>query len=220
VSPDPNLRHAAALALTVVAEGCAEPLRKRLPEALALLLGALRDGDEKVRAAAAFAIGQMAEYVQPEVLEHHAQVRRWPCSFACAVRWRLRWHVPGCRQRWDARPSTAGGEWQTPRTPSPTEPPKVLPALLELLSGGSVGQDLLERLIYALDAYVENMEPETILPYMGPLMGLLGSVLSGPTTGAHKEALSCLASVVAAAGRGFAPYAGETRGPRPPARVA
>jgi HEAT repeat protein len=76
-SPDPNHRHAAALALTVVAEGCADPLRKRLPEALALLLALLRDGDETVRSAAAFAIGQMAEYVQPEVVEHHAQVRVW-----------------------------------------------------------------------------------------------------------------------------------------------
>ncbi|KAI8467320.1 MAG: armadillo-type protein [Monoraphidium minutum] len=159
-SPDPNQRHAAALALTVVAEGCADPLRRKLPEALGLLLGLLRDGDEGVRGAAAFAVGQMAEYVQPEVLDHHAQV---------------------------------------------------LPALLEALTTGAPSKDLLERLIYALDAYVENMSPEAVAPYVDPLMRLLGAVLGGGAGGggggAQKEALSCLASLVAAAGKGFTPYA-------------
>ena len=170
-SPDKNERHAAMLALTVVAEGCADPLRKRLPDALGLLLRGLRDPDDSVRAAAAFAIGQLAEYVQPEILDHHALV---------------------------------------------------LPALLEALtgagaggssgggaggSGGAPSKDFAERLIYALDAFVENMTPEAIVPYMGPLMAVLGAALSAPAGGAHKEALGCLASVVAAAGKGFQPYA-------------
>jgi hypothetical protein len=99
-------------------------------------------------------------------------------------------------------------------TPTPTHPPrpKVLPALLEVVNAGTPSQDLLEKLIYALDAFVENMSSESVLPYVPPLMQLLGAVLSGPSAGAHREALSCLASVVAAAGKSFHPYASELGG--------
>ena len=76
-----------------------------------------------------------------------------------------------------------------------------------MLTAGAPSKDLLERLIYALDAFVENMSSEAILPYMHALMQLLGAVLGGPNVRAHKEALSCLASVVAAAGKAFQPYA-------------
>lgn len=97
--------------------------------------------------------------------------------------------------------------WHACKT-CPRPLPQVLPALLEVVSGGAPSQDLLERLIYALDAYVEHMSPEAIVPYMGPLMQLLGAVLSRPDVGAHKEALSCLASIIVAADKSFQPYAG------------
>jgi hypothetical protein len=213
-SPDPNQRHAAALALTVVAEGCADALRRRLPQALGLLLGALRDGDEGVRSAAAFAIGQMAEYVQPEVLEHHAQVGAR--VGALRVCWLVCRGCGGGPRGWSfGEGELCGDAPLRPPTPAPPPPlpqtpaPQVVPALLELLNSGAPNPDMLERLIYALDAYVENMSPDAITPYMGPLMQLLGAVLASPAAAsAHKEALSALTSVVAAAGKSFSPYAG------------
>lgn len=59
------------MVLAVLAEGCAEPLRKRLPQALPLLLSALSDQASEVRGAAAFAVSQFAEWLQPDVLQHY-----------------------------------------------------------------------------------------------------------------------------------------------------
>lgn len=73
-SPDPNRRHAAMLGLAVMAEGCAEPLRKRLQTALPLVLSLLSDGSSEVRGAAAFALGQFSEYLVPDVMQHYKDV--------------------------------------------------------------------------------------------------------------------------------------------------
>ncbi|WIA30405.1 hypothetical protein OEZ86_000490 [Tetradesmus obliquus] len=73
-SPDPNRRLAAMLGLAVMAEGCAEPLRKRLQTALPLVLSLLSDGSSEVRGAAAFALGQFSEYLVPDVMQHYKDV--------------------------------------------------------------------------------------------------------------------------------------------------
>ena len=43
-------------------------------EVLGLLLGGLADSDPRVRGAACFALGQLAEHTQPEVTTHYAEV--------------------------------------------------------------------------------------------------------------------------------------------------
>lgn len=58
----------------VLAEGCAEPLRKRLPQILPPLLAALTDPEGEVRGSAAFALGQFSEYLQPDITRHYQQV--------------------------------------------------------------------------------------------------------------------------------------------------
>ncbi|KAF8069426.1 IPO4 [Scenedesmus sp. PABB004] len=73
-SPDPHRRAAGMMVCAVLSEGCAEPLRRRLGAALPLLLAGLADGAAPVRAAAAFALGQFAEYLQPEILGHYREV--------------------------------------------------------------------------------------------------------------------------------------------------
>jgi hypothetical protein len=63
--------------LAVLCEGCADELRPRLAEALPLLLTCLGDAaSADVRGAAAFALGQAAEHLQPEISsgECHALV--------------------------------------------------------------------------------------------------------------------------------------------------
>jgi len=67
--------------LAVMCEGCAELLRKRLEEdILPLVLAGLRDPDQNVRGAAAFAIGQMSEFMAYDVVSHYAAVL--PAVFA------------------------------------------------------------------------------------------------------------------------------------------
>lgn len=73
-SPDPLFREAAVTSLGVIAEGCAEVMRKRLKELLPVILAGLRDGDKEVRGQSAFALGLFAESLQPEMVEHYEQV--------------------------------------------------------------------------------------------------------------------------------------------------
>lgn len=73
-SPDMHRRAAAMMVCAVLAEGCSEALRKRLPQVLPLLLAALQDPEGDVRGVAAFALGQFSEYLQPEILEHYQEV--------------------------------------------------------------------------------------------------------------------------------------------------
>jgi hypothetical protein len=60
--------------LAVMAEGCSEPLRKRLQQALPLVLSLLADSSSEVRGAAAFALGQFSEYLVPDVMQHYKDV--------------------------------------------------------------------------------------------------------------------------------------------------
>ncbi|KAG1334688.1 importin-4 [Cocos nucifera] len=74
---DPKYREASVTALGVVSEGCFELLKDKLEYVLNIVLGALKDQEQMVRGAAAFALGQFAEYLQPEILSHYGSVL--PC---------------------------------------------------------------------------------------------------------------------------------------------
>ena len=65
-APDPRVRRAGCVALLVVVEGCADGLRPRLADPLAVVAAGLRDPAPGVRGQAAFALGQLAEHCQPE----------------------------------------------------------------------------------------------------------------------------------------------------------
>lgn len=72
---DPKRRHAATACLGIVAEGCAEGLSKVAPEVTPLVVRALRDPSPDVRGAAAFTLGQFAEFLNyPEEAAAHAGV--------------------------------------------------------------------------------------------------------------------------------------------------
>ncbi|GAX82443.1 hypothetical protein CEUSTIGMA_g9871.t1 [Chlamydomonas eustigma] len=73
-SPEPNTRRGALNALAVIAEGCAEALRKKCKSLLPLVLSGLADLDVRVRGAAAFALGQFSEHLQPEFMSHYETV--------------------------------------------------------------------------------------------------------------------------------------------------
>ncbi|XVE91917.1 hypothetical protein REPUB_Repub01dG0052500 [Reevesia pubescens] len=74
---NPKFREASVTALGVVSEGCAELMKEKLEPVLQIVLGALRDQEQMVRGAASFALGQFAEYLQPEIISHYASVL--PC---------------------------------------------------------------------------------------------------------------------------------------------
>lgn len=78
-NPDHNWREASVMALGVISEGCYEVMKSQLEDVLNLVLEALNDGEKMVRGAASFALGQFAEHLQPEIVEHYQRVL--PCIF-------------------------------------------------------------------------------------------------------------------------------------------
>ncbi|KAL0659874.1 hypothetical protein Bca4012_080459 [Brassica carinata] len=70
-SPDLKFREASVTALGVISEGCYDLIKEKLDIVLNIVLGALRDPEKMVRGAASFALGQFAEYLQPEILSHY-----------------------------------------------------------------------------------------------------------------------------------------------------
>ncbi|MQL91136.1 hypothetical protein Taro_023748 [Colocasia esculenta] len=74
---NPKYREASVTVLGVISEGCYELLKDKLEHALHIVLGALRDQEQMVRGAASFALGQFAEYLQPEIISHYEIVL--PC---------------------------------------------------------------------------------------------------------------------------------------------
>ncbi|XP_076920880.1 uncharacterized protein LOC143582105 [Bidens hawaiensis] len=76
-SVDPKFREAAVTVLGVVSEGCFELMKEKLGPVLHIVLGGLRDPEQVVRGASSFALGQFAEYLQPEIISHYESVL--PC---------------------------------------------------------------------------------------------------------------------------------------------
>lgn len=74
---NPKFREASVTALGVISEGCTEWMKNKLDATLHIVLGALRDPEQMVRGAAAFALGQFAEHLQPEIVSHYESVL--PC---------------------------------------------------------------------------------------------------------------------------------------------
>ncbi|KAF2531371.1 hypothetical protein F2Q70_00033183 [Brassica cretica] len=70
-STDLKFREASVTALGVISEGCYDLIKEKLDIVLNIVLGALRDPEKMVRGAASFALGQFAEYLQPEILSHY-----------------------------------------------------------------------------------------------------------------------------------------------------
>ena len=67
-------RRAALTALAMTAEGCAEAYAQRLDALLPIVYGGCKDAVQVVREAACIAIGQFAQFLQPEIISHYEQV--------------------------------------------------------------------------------------------------------------------------------------------------
>eukprot|EP00741_Cyanophora_paradoxa_P021221 tig00000237_g20482.t1 len=73
-SPHPAERRAGQIILGVASEGCREVMRDKLNELLPVVYAGTTDGELHVREAACIALAQFAEFLQPEIFEHHANL--------------------------------------------------------------------------------------------------------------------------------------------------
>lgn len=74
-SDKPSQRRAAYLAIAVIAEGCSEAIRqKHLPTSVQAICEGILDKDAQVRNAALFALGQFADFLQPDMGKYANQV--------------------------------------------------------------------------------------------------------------------------------------------------
>ena len=80
-SEDECARRAALIATGVLAEGCSDAMRTQLDELSSFVSTGASDAAPVVRDAACFAIGQFAEYLQPDVIAYHATIL--PAVFNC-----------------------------------------------------------------------------------------------------------------------------------------
>ncbi|KAL8116773.1 hypothetical protein AgCh_023070 [Apium graveolens] len=71
---NPKFREASVTSLGIVSEGCSDLMKSKLEPILLIVLGALGDSEQMVRGAASFAMGQFAEYLQPEICDHYESV--------------------------------------------------------------------------------------------------------------------------------------------------
>ena len=75
VSTDPYTRKAGLVCLAVVSEGCSDYIRhKHLKAFLELAYKSVQDENQVVRNAALFALGQFAEYFQPDISKFAAEL--------------------------------------------------------------------------------------------------------------------------------------------------
>jgi hypothetical protein len=58
----------------MTAEGCAEVYTRHLDDLLRIAFAGCKDAVQAVREAACIAIGQFAQYLQPEIISHYEQV--------------------------------------------------------------------------------------------------------------------------------------------------
>ena len=71
INGDPKIRKAGCALLGVIVEGISDAIRPVLASLVPELLKKVQDPDEKVRETGLFAIGQVSEHCQPEILFHH-----------------------------------------------------------------------------------------------------------------------------------------------------
>ncbi|KAI3752743.1 hypothetical protein L2E82_24780 [Cichorium intybus] len=73
-SLDLKFREASVMILGLISEGCSELMKENLQHILYIVFVGLRDTEPIVRGAASFALGQFAEYLQPEIISHYETV--------------------------------------------------------------------------------------------------------------------------------------------------
>ncbi|KAK1386133.1 importin-4 [Heracleum sosnowskyi] len=71
---NPKFREASVTSLGIISEGCSDLMKSKLEPILLIVLGSLGDSEQMVRGAASFAMGQFAEYLQPEICDHYESV--------------------------------------------------------------------------------------------------------------------------------------------------
>jgi len=65
-------RRAAVALLSVVSQGCQDPMKERLGDLLPIVFGAIGDPHASVGDVACICLVQFARYLQPEIFEHHS----------------------------------------------------------------------------------------------------------------------------------------------------
>uniref|UniRef100_M4B6S4 Importin N-terminal domain-containing protein n=1 Tax=Hyaloperonospora arabidopsidis (strain Emoy2) TaxID=559515 RepID=M4B6S4_HYAAE len=73
-SQDARKRKAGVLALGIMSEGCCEFMCQNLNELLPAVYRVAQDADQHVREASCFALGQFAEFLQPTITDHFADI--------------------------------------------------------------------------------------------------------------------------------------------------
>ena len=72
--PTSNAKKAGVAVMGIIAEGCQAPMRGCLPQVMPFIFQVAQDPSINVRECVCFALAQLAEFCQPDILHFHKEV--------------------------------------------------------------------------------------------------------------------------------------------------
>uniref|UniRef100_A0A6Q2ZMG6 Importin N-terminal domain-containing protein n=1 Tax=Esox lucius TaxID=8010 RepID=A0A6Q2ZMG6_ESOLU len=169
-SENPYKRKAGLMCLAVLAEGCADHIRtKMLSSMLQTVCHSLSDGNQVVRSASLFALGQFSEHLQPEVSKYCAELMPLLLGYMSALNQAKIGHVTKAFYALENFMENLGSE---------IEP--YLPNLMETMLSALNNADNLKLKELAVSAIgaIANAAKEKLVPYFPPVIEMVCLVLS------------------------------------------
>uniref|UniRef100_A0A6Q2XTD4 Importin N-terminal domain-containing protein n=1 Tax=Esox lucius TaxID=8010 RepID=A0A6Q2XTD4_ESOLU len=168
-SENPYKRKAGLMCLAVLAEGCADHIRtKMLSSMLQTVCHSLSDGNQVVRSASLFALGQFSEHLQPEVSKYCAELMPLLLGYMSALNQAKIGHVTKAFYALENFMENLGSE---------IEP--YLPNLMETMLSALNNADNLKLKELAVSAIgaIANAAKEKLVPYFPPVIESLKGFL-------------------------------------------
>ncbi|XP_061614614.1 importin-4 [Phyllopteryx taeniolatus] len=173
-SDDPYERKGGLMCLAVLAEGCADHIcTKMLSSVLQTVCRSLSDGNQVVRSAALFALGQFSEHLQPEVSKHCEELMPLLLGYLSSLNQAKVGHVTKAFYALENFMENLGAD---------IEP--YLPTLMDTMLSALNGTDSLKikALIVSAIGAIANAAKELLVPYFPQVIESLKGFLTTTTT--------------------------------------
>lgn len=201
-SPDPLMRKAGFIGMTMLVEPCSDQMRAGLKQFVDYTIANFNNPSSEVKVAALATMAQFSEHLRPEILDYHNQVI--PAIFALLSGSDPEFQSKACV----VFESFAAGMGQE----IVQYAPQIIDCLLRIISSGT--PDLKESALSALSAMLEECDTgDNVAPYLAPIMDAvkpLCYITKDEEIIVRGRALECIGVIAVMVGRDrFAPFIPE-----------